>query len=164
MAYMRRRGSPSHKCSRSGIMRARQLAEDVGVSDLDERADALRPGMRVKVLRDSRWNGPWPAEPTGTIEPVLGKPFRVVSPGAVPSDWPRRADGSVREFMVVFDSPQRDGDGDGPYSSAVIWETYLMPVGVGEVDESPDARTQRSARDRDLQAVLDHPEQGEQRY
>jgi hypothetical protein len=63
--------------------------------------------------------------------------------------------------MVVFDEPQRDGDGDGPYSSAVIWETYLVPIAEGEVDDAPDAQERRAARDRALRAVLEHPEGGE---
>jgi hypothetical protein len=62
--------------------------------------------------------------------------------------------------MVVFDEPQLDGDGDGPYRAAVIWETYLLPVSEGEVNDDVEARQLRQLRDAALRAVLEHPESG----
>ena len=118
----------------------------------------ISPGARVKVLRDPRWVGPWPAEPLGTVEPIMGKPFNLVA--SMPSDWPRREDGTLREFMVVFDEPQLDGDGDGPYEAAVIWETYLTPVVGGSVDDTPAARDRRIGRDHALRYVMEHPGEG----
>jgi hypothetical protein len=41
------------------------------------------------VLRDPRWAGPWPNDPTGRIEPILGEAFRVVPESAIPAAWPR---------------------------------------------------------------------------
>ena len=45
--------------------------------------------------------------------------------------------GRVRSFKVRFDIPQRDADGDGPYSAAVIWQQYLV-VEANEHDIRPD--------------------------
>jgi hypothetical protein len=141
----------------------REIGQSVRVSTTDEgAARTLRPGVRVKVVRDPRWAGPWPAEPLGIIEPIFGEASHVVS-GGIPSDWPRRADGTLHEFMVLFDEPQRDGDGDGPYPAALIWETYLLPIGEGEVDYGPDAQDRRSRLDKALRAVMEHPEVGERR-
>ena len=32
-------------------------------------------------------------------------------------------------YWVVFDEPQRDGDGDGPYREAEVLERHLRPLG-----------------------------------
>src|SRR5947209_4156785 len=82
--------------------------------------DIARPelilGARVKVIKDPESGGPWPSEPEGVIIAQTGDPlFRVVS-----TKW-----GPVREYWVRFDTPQRDDNGLGPYSSAVIWQQYL---------------------------------------
>ena len=63
--------------------------------------------------------------------------------------------------MVIFDELQRDGDGDGPYEAAVIWETYLQSIDEGRVDNTDEARQRRAARDEALRSVLEHPERGE---
>jgi hypothetical protein len=31
------------------------------------------------------------------------------------------------EYLVRFDQPQIDCEGDGPFDSAVVWEKYLRP-------------------------------------
>jgi hypothetical protein len=129
----------------------------------DTTNEPLRPGARVHVRRDERRNGPWPAEPTGTIETVLGQPFQAVTPRVIPTDWPRREDGTLREYMVVFDEPQTDGEGDGPYRAAVIWETYLEPLDEPIGSGPPPDLALRKARDAALRAVLEHPEVGEPR-
>ena len=40
--------------------------------------DDVAPGTRVKVVRDPDWDGPWPSEPTGTIDPEWDIPFSVI--------------------------------------------------------------------------------------
>jgi len=124
--------------------------------------DALGPGVRVKVRRDPAWAGPWPTEPLGTIEPFLGESFRLVVESSIPQASPRRDDGSLREFLVIFDEPQLDGDGGGPYEGAVIWETYLEATDDGPVSDTPTVQ-ERAARGDALRAVLEHPERGERR-
>ena len=75
-------------------------------------------GARVRVLRDPETNGPWPGEPTGTIESVDGSHVYTTTN----TSW-----GKVRQFKVRFDIAQRDADGQGPYSGALIWQQYLVP-------------------------------------
>ena len=82
-----------------------------------ERPDLL-VGTRVRVLRDPETDGPWPDEPTGTIEPADGSHVYMTTD----TSW-----GKVRQFKVRFDIEQRDADGQGPYSSALIWQQYLVP-------------------------------------
>jgi hypothetical protein len=62
--------------------------------------------------------------------------------------------------MVVFDEPQLDCEGDGPYQAAVIWETFLLPVSQGEVNDDIDARRRRELRDEALRTVLENPGSG----
>jgi hypothetical protein len=86
----------------------------------------VQPGIRVKVVKDSSWNGPWPAEPTGFIDPDADAPVRVIDLATMPEvNVPDSDHGLMREFMVRFDEPQRGGDGAGPYYAAGIWEKYL---------------------------------------
>lgn len=60
--------------------------------------------------------GPWPAEPTGQITASpAGEPFAVVE----------TRQGPERMWWITFDEPQRDTDGDGPYSTAQVLERYL---------------------------------------
>jgi hypothetical protein len=37
--------------------------------------------------------------------------------------------GGLIFYWVKFDSPQLDGDGDGPYEEAEIDSNYLLPIG-----------------------------------
>jgi hypothetical protein len=91
--------------------------------------DDVQPGARVKVVKDSRWEGPWPGEPTGIIDPDADCPVRVIDLATMPEvSVPDTDRGPMREFLVRFDEPQRDGDGAGPYASAVIWEKYLRLI------------------------------------
>lgn len=93
------------------------------------RGDNVRPGVRIKVVRDPDWEGPWPSEPTGIIDPDADVPVRVIDLVTMPEVNVADADrGPMREFLVRFDQPQRDGDGAGPYASAVLWEKYLRLV------------------------------------
>lgn len=79
----------------------------------------LAVGARVRVIRDPDWNGPWPDEPVGTIELADRRRAYITTE----SKW-----GPIRQFKVRFDNAQRNADGDGPYSSALIWQQYLVPV------------------------------------
>jgi hypothetical protein len=88
--------------------------------------DDVAPGMRVKVVRDPDWDGPWPSEPTGTIDAGWDIPFKVIDLANRPDinvpDSDRRP---MRTFMVRFDEPAQDTSGDGPYYLAEVWEKYL---------------------------------------
>ena len=81
----------------------------------DQDRPELVPGARVRVIKDPEWNGPWPSEPLGVIE-------KVGNDNVVMADSPW---GPVRQYFVRFQSPQRDADGDGPFTSALIWQQYL---------------------------------------
>jgi hypothetical protein len=60
------------------------------------------------------------------IDPDADIPIRVLDLAAMPEvNVPDTDRGPMREFLVRFDEPQRDGDGAGPYYAAVIWEKYL---------------------------------------
>lgn len=78
-------------------------------------AGALPPGSRVMVLRDSVRGGPWQEEFLGTIDD-MGAPEPVQHAHAHPGEL---------EYWVMFDEPQADSDGCGPYRKARIWGRYL---------------------------------------
>ncbi|WP_406084256.1 ferrous iron transport protein A [Streptomyces virginiae] len=79
---------------------------------------ALPAGSRVVVVRDPGWDGPWRNEFLGTID-GMGAPEPVERP---------RARAGELAYWVTFDEPQYDGDGDGPYRKAFIWDRYLRPT------------------------------------
>lgn len=92
-----------------------QLCKGLVVVDPD--AVVFPPGSRVKVLSDPDYGpGPWPAEPTGRV--VSGPDVVDVGQGTRTFYW------------IVFDEPQRDADGDGPYERAQVLDTYLIPLTV----------------------------------
>jgi hypothetical protein len=133
----------------------------VYVSYEDGDAGRLRPGVRVKVESDPRMAGTWPGAPTGIIEPFLGEAFRVVPVSSQPPTVPRPFGRDfLREYWVMFDAPQDDGSGDGPYSAASIFECYLEPIGEAELDVSPEASKRREGYDAALREVMEHPERG----
>jgi len=78
---------------------------------------AFRPNARVKVIKDSDWDGPWKNEFFGTIDDSPGPPEPVASGRGLP--------GELR-YWVRFDEPQYDYNGDGPYRKAQIWDRYLI--------------------------------------
>ncbi|GGV39558.1 hypothetical protein GCM10010182_75060 [Actinomadura cremea] len=78
---------------------------------------ALPAGCRVRVVRDPGWDGPWRSEFSGTVD-ALGPPEAVRHSRARPGEL---------MYWVVFDEPQYDGAGDGPYRKAQIWDRYLRP-------------------------------------
>src|ERR1700728_3575703 len=88
--------------------------------DVPSDQSALSPGRRVKVVRDPEWPGPWPAEPLGVIEPIMGEPYQTIDLRISAINVPSSDRRIMREYLVQFDEPQRDTDGDGPYSAAVI--------------------------------------------
>lgn len=68
----------------------------------------------MRVRQDKKFPpGPWPAEPTATVtdgpELVAGRHW-----------WQR-----LPTYWVRFDEPQRDADGDGPYSTSQVLGQYL---------------------------------------
>jgi hypothetical protein len=72
-------------------------------------------GTRVTVRRDPEFGpGPWPAEPEGRI--------------AGPPESVQGRDGFLTTYWVVFDEPQLDTDGDGPYESSQVLERHLEVV------------------------------------
>lgn len=80
----------------------------------------LTVGSRVRVIQDPEFGpGPWPAEPTGLI---------VASPSGEAFDEVATRQGMERTWWVVFDEPQHDTDGDGPYRQSQVLERYLRPI------------------------------------
>ncbi|MBE1537204.1 hypothetical protein [Actinomadura algeriensis] len=71
----------------------------------------------MRVVRDPDWDGPWRCEFSGTVD-SLGPPEAV-----------RHSQARAGElaYWVVFDEPQYDAGGDGPYRKAQIWGRYLVP-------------------------------------
>lgn len=70
----------------------------------------MLPRTRVRVVRDTTWDGPWQREFTGFL-----------SPNVAPIFWgPEDI-----EYFVVFDEPQIDCDDCGPYVKAVIRSKYI---------------------------------------
>jgi hypothetical protein len=64
--------------------------------------------------------------------------------------------------MVVFDEPQIDSEGDGPYEAAVIWETYLQVIGDADPPTAAD-EVRRRRRDEALHETIEHPERDQRR-
>lgn len=93
----------------------------------------------------------------------MGEPFRAINLATMRVNVPDSEKGPTREYMVVFDEPQLDADGDGPYRAAVIWEKYLQPLGFTGVDEGPEASADRAKRDAAIRSVIEAPELGEPR-
>ena len=81
---------------------------------------------RVLVRRDFHWargaSGTVSAIPPILTEMMAGDQVDAVSL-AVPT-----LRGSKLQVWIVFDRPQRDGDGDGPYRAALIDASALMFV------------------------------------
>lgn len=73
-------------------------------------------GLRVKVHQDPDYGpGPWPAEPFGRI---------VAHPDGAPYQSVETRTGPQRMWWVLFDEPQYDADGDGPYTQSQVSERY----------------------------------------
>ena len=89
----------------------------------EPRGPILRAGQRVRVMSDPLYGpGPWPAEPMGTV---------VEYPGGLDGETWRpimTTSGPRRFYWIVFDEPQLDGDGDGPYAEAEVLDDDLELV------------------------------------
>lgn len=120
----------------------------------------LQVGQRVRVIRDPDWPGPWPDEPIGVIEPILGEAFRVVDLTVSSINVPDSDRRLMREYLVQFDEPQIDTSGDGPYSAAVIWEKYVTPFGDITPDFTDESVLRRRMRDEALEQVMNSPGEG----
>lgn len=120
----------------------------------------LNVGQRVKVIRDRAWAGPGPDEPTGVIEPIMGKAYRVVDLADDTINVPQSDRRLMREYLVHFDEPQRDSSNDGPFNAAVIWEKYVLVMDDVSPDSSLEMLELRARRDKALREVLDAPERG----
>ncbi len=83
----------------------------------------LQVGARVRIRRDATHGpGPWPAEPFGVVgEHPDSAPGQIWRPVETTS-------GPKRFYWVVFDDPQFDGDGDGPYQIAEVLDMYIERV------------------------------------
>ena len=93
-----------------------------------------KPGDRVRVIRDPEWNGPWPAEPTGTVEP--SESFQVIDIGDSTIIVLDDEKGEGRLFQVRFDEPQLDADGWGLFQGASVLEKYLVVLDGPPIEES----------------------------
>ena len=90
----------------------------------DEQQTRFAPNDRVRVSRSFTWAREASATVSvgsGATHSPFGNYFRDV-PGA---------HGQIRCYWLVFDVPQIDADGDGPYAAAEISEKYLEPLEGG---------------------------------
>ncbi|MEU5426421.1 ferrous iron transport protein A [Streptomyces olivoreticuli] len=78
---------------------------------------SMSPGIHVTVIQDVSWDGPWQVEFQATIDDLY------------PPE-PARGSGAREgelSYWVVFDEPQYNSDGEGPFRGAQIWDRYLKP-------------------------------------
>ncbi len=81
----------------------------------------FRIGDRVRVRHEPQPpQGPFPSEPLGRIQTYPG--------AATPSRELVTTTGTHLMYWIVFDTPQFDADGDGPYESAEVNSKYLEPA------------------------------------
>jgi hypothetical protein len=90
-------------------------------------------GDRVRIRQDKDFPpGPWPGEPLGRVSQFAQHHLEMVKGrDVVPARHYLESEttlGPLREYFVVFDEPQLDADGDGPFESATILEIYIEPV------------------------------------
>ena len=79
-------------------------------------APRIGVGAQVYVLDSDEDAGtPFPYGPTGIIVRAVGSAWQGVS----------AIGGSARTWLVEFDSPQLDRDGEGPVGSASVAEKFL---------------------------------------
>ncbi|MEU2516318.1 ferrous iron transport protein A [Streptomyces syringium] len=75
----------------------------------------MSAGTRVTVVRDTSWDGPWQVEFHGTIDDLsIPEPVR----------HSMAREGEL-EYWIVFDEPQYDSSGGGPFRGAQVWDRYL---------------------------------------
>jgi hypothetical protein len=77
-------------------------------------------GQHGRVRQDRDYPpGPWPSEPTGRLAAL---------PDGLPFDEVETLSGKQRMWFVIFDAPQRDADGDGPYRESQVLQKYLEAI------------------------------------
>jgi hypothetical protein len=84
----------------------------------------IRLGARVRVASTHHWA-------QGALATIAQAPDSVSALASV--TWPRVVEsrnGRILFYWVVFDEPQFDAEGDGPYEGAEIDARYLEPVDV----------------------------------
>ena len=95
----------------------------VRLEGMDDFGAVFRAGDRVRVRRDPEHGpGPWPAEPAGVV---------ARHPGSHEGDpWvlTKTMSGHRRTYWIVFDDPQSDVDGDGPYVESEVLDKYLVLI------------------------------------
>lgn len=79
----------------------------------------LSPGDRVLILPDPVFVGPWPNECLATV----------ISVARARNLTPQASRRNKFVYMVRFDEPQLDGDGDGPYTSTEVLSQYVARAG-----------------------------------
>lgn len=81
-------------------------------------SDLWSVGVRVRVRQDANFPpGPWPSEPTGRI---------AAGPDGLAFVEVETRQGIEPSWWIVFDEPQLDTDGDGPYRESQVLERYLQ--------------------------------------
>jgi hypothetical protein len=91
---------------------------------MQQQKKELQKGDQVRIKETYRWA----KNATGTVQI---HPLRLKDIYSSPSKIFREVPslhGIVKCYWVEFDIPQRDSDGDGPYSSAEIESEYLEIV------------------------------------
>ncbi len=86
----------------------------------------LQPGDRVHV--HGHWN--WPDDCTGVVAlpPTTVRSFAVDEPWQGHLRTLRTLKGMITFVWIVFDVPQHDGDGDGPYPAGEVELEYVARV------------------------------------
>ena len=75
-------------------------------------------GSRVRILKDPLFVGPWQKEFLATVDGVERAQHLT----------PESARRNKFVYMVSFDEPQLDGDGDGPYTAGEVLSQYVVRV------------------------------------
>lgn len=83
----------------------------------------IEPGTKVVVK--AHWN--WPNDCSGTVEepPQFARQLTGDEPWDSTSRMVKGRKGLVEFVWVRFDTPQHDGDGDGPYWGGEVEREYL---------------------------------------
>jgi hypothetical protein len=83
-------------------------------------AGAIPASTPVFVGADAEGHRPWMREFSGMIS-SMGSPELVNHVQARPGEL---------AYWVLFDQPERDSAGEGPYRMAFIWDRYIRVAGL----------------------------------